>query len=132
MRPPVGNSRATPPPRRETILLVEDEPAVRSLFVRALSREGYTIVEARNGREAMDLFDQLGSNIDLLVTDLRMPLMGGLELARELRTRQPAMKLLCVSGYPDNEMPSIGAEFLAKPFSRDALVAKVREILDRT
>jgi CheY-like chemotaxis protein len=128
----VGNSKTTPPPRRETILLVEDEPAVRSLFVRALSREGYTIVEARNGREAMDLFDQLGANIDLLVTDLRMPLMGGLELAQELRTRQPAMKLLCVSGYPDNEMPAIGAEFLAKPFSRDALVLKVREILDRT
>jgi two-component system cell cycle sensor histidine kinase/response regulator CckA len=118
-------------PRRETILLVEDEPAVRTLFVRALSREGYEIHEARNGREAVELFDRIGEKIDLLVTDLRMPLMGGIELAQRLRTRQPAMKLLCVSGYPGHEVPTLEAEFLAKPFSRDALVTKVREILDK-
>jgi CheY-like chemotaxis protein len=118
--------------RRETILLVEDEPAVRNLFVRALTSEGYTIHEARNGHEAVELFDRVGENIDLLVTDLRMPLMGGLELANQLRARRPGMKLLCVSGYPGSDVPSLDAEFLAKPFSRDALLTKVRQVLDRT
>lgn len=112
--------------------MVEDEAAVRRLFVRALTREGYEIHEARNGREAVELFDRFGDSIDLLVTDLRMPLMGGLELAQQLRARRPAMKLLCVSGYPGSEVPSLDADFLAKPFSRDALLAKVREILDQT
>jgi two-component system cell cycle sensor histidine kinase/response regulator CckA len=119
------------PPVRETILLVEDEPAVRSLFVRALVREGYCIHEARDGREAVELFERHGETIDLLVTDLRMPTMGGLELARRLRARRPSMKLLCVSGYPGTDVPFLEAEFLAKPFSRDALLAKVREVLDR-
>ena len=124
-------SRSGARPRRETILLVEDEPAVRRLFVRSLSREGYEIHEARNGREAVELFDRVGETIDLLVTDLRMPLMGGVELAEQLRARRPGMKLLCVSGYPGHEVPTLDAEFLAKPFSRDALLAKVREILDQ-
>ena len=125
------NSRSATAVRRETILLVEDEPAVRNLFVRALTREGYRIHEARNGHEAVELFDRVGENIDLLVTDLRMPLMGGLELADQLRARRPGMKLLCVSGYPGSDVPSLDAEFLAKPFSRDALLTKVRQILDQ-
>lgn len=126
------NSRSAAAVRRETILLVEDEPAVRNLFVRALTREGYCIHEARNGHEAMELFERIGDSIDLLVTDLRMPLMGGIELAQRLRERRPSMKLLCVSGYPGNEVPVLEAEFLAKPFSRDDLVTKIREILDRS
>ena len=126
------NSRSRAGERRETILLVEDEPAVRRLFVRALAREGYRIHEARDGQEAVELFRRHGPSIDLLVTDLRMPQMGGVELARRLRAERPEMKLLCVSGYAGHDdVPVIDAEFLAKPFSRDALLAKVREILDR-
>ena len=115
---------------RETILLVEDEPAVRQLFAQALARAGYRVFEARNGQEAMKLFDQYGDTIDLLLTDLRMPYMGGAELVQHLRARRRTLKLICVSGYPaaDTELTS---DFLSKPFSREDLLSKVREVLDR-
>jgi len=117
---------------RATILLVEDEPAVRQLFVQALRRAGYRIYEARDGREALELFDRHGEAIDMLVTDMRMPHMGGAELARQLRARRPSIKLLCVSGYPGSDAAELNVDFLAKPFSRDALLTKVREVLERT
>ena len=116
---------------RETILLVEDEPAVRQLFAVALARAGYQVHEARNGQEAMKVFDQHGDSIDLLLTDMRMPFMGGAELARQLRARRRTLKLLCISGYAGGTELEFSGDFLAKPFSRDQLLAKVREILDR-
>ena len=116
---------------RETILLVEDEPAVRQLFANALVRAGYRIYEARNGQEALKVFDEFGDGIDLLLTDIRMPYMGGAELAQALRARRQSLKLLCISGYPGNDAADLNADFLAKPFSRDDLLAKVREVLDR-
>src|SRR5215471_10689497 len=116
---------------RETILLVEDEPAVRQLFAQALAREGYSVYEARNGQEAMKLFEQHGDSIDLLLTDMRMPYMGGAELAQHLRARRRTLKLLCVSGYPNARDSALTPDFLSKPFSRDDLLAKVREVLDR-
>jgi two-component system, cell cycle sensor histidine kinase and response regulator CckA len=117
--------------QRETILLVEDEPAVRQLFSMALARAGYRVYEARNGQEAMKVFDQHGDSIDLLLTDMRMPFMGGGELARQLRARRRTLKLLCISGYAGGAELEFSGDFLAKPFSRDELLAKVREILDR-
>src|SRR5439155_14619970 len=81
----------------ETILLVEDEPAVRQLFAAALTRAGYSVYEARNGQEAMKLFDAHGDQIDLLLTDIRMPYMGGAELAHHLRGRRRTLRLLCIS-----------------------------------
>jgi len=117
--------------QRETILLVEDEPAVRQLFSQALMRAGYRVHEARNGHEAMKLFDQYGETVDLVLTDMRMPFMGGAELARQLRARRKTLKLLCISGYPGGSDLEFSEDFLAKPFSRDELLAKVREILDR-
>ena len=114
----------------ETILLVEDEPAVRQLFAQALGRAGYRVYEARNGQEAMKLFDQHADHIDLLLTDLRMPFMGGAELAQQLRARRGTLKLICVSGYPSAD-DDLAADFLSKPFSRDDLLTKVREVLDR-
>jgi two-component system, cell cycle sensor histidine kinase and response regulator CckA len=116
---------------RETILLVEDEPAVRQLFVLALTRAGYRVYEARNGQEALKMFDQHGDSIDLLLTDLRMPYMGGAELAQHLRARRKSLKLIAISGYAGNTEQELNADFLAKPFSRDDLLAKVREVLDR-
>ena len=115
----------------ESILLVEDEPAVRQLFAQALSRAGYTVYEARNGEEALKIFDQHGDGIDLLLTDMRMPYMGGAELAEQLRGRRPSLKLLCISGYPLGLQGNLAGDFLAKPFSRDDLLKKVREVLDR-
>lgn len=115
----------------ETILLVEDEPAVRQLFAQALTRAGYSVYEARNGQEAMKVFDRHGESIDMLLTDMRMPYMGGAELAHHLRGRRRSLKLLCISGYPGNLDAELAIDFLAKPFSREDLLKKVREILDK-
>jgi two-component system cell cycle sensor histidine kinase/response regulator CckA len=120
-----------PSPHGETILLVEDEPAVRQLFAQALTRAGYRVYEARNGQEAMKLFEQHADGIDLLLTDLRMPYMGGAELAQLLRQRRRTLKLICVSGYPTPGDDDLAADFLSKPFSREDLLSKVREVLDR-
>jgi DNA-binding response OmpR family regulator len=116
---------------RETILLVEDEPAVRQLFALALTRAGYRVYEARNGQEALKMFDEYGDGIDLLLTDIRMPYMGGTELAQHLRARRKTLKLICISGYPGTAEAELTGDFLAKPFSREDLLAKVREVLDR-
>jgi CheY-like chemotaxis protein len=133
-----GNQRArrdsaddTQKPQRETILLVEDEPAVRQLFSLALTRAGYRVYEARNGQEALKVFDQHGDGVDLLLTDMRMPYMGGAELVRQLRARRRTLKLLCISGYAGGAELEFSGDFLAKPFSRDELLTKVREVLDR-
>jgi PAS domain S-box-containing protein len=115
----------------ETILLVEDEPAIRQLFVVALTRAGYRVYEARNGQDAIRMFDQHGDAIDLLLTDMRMPYMGGAELAVHLRGRRRTLKLICISGYPGTLDPDLTLDCLAKPFSRDELLRKVREVLDR-
>src|SRR5215218_5830954 len=132
-----GNSRqgqdsAGNQAERETILLVEDEPAVRQLFCQALTRAGYKVHEARNGPEALKLFDEYGDSVDLLLTDVRMPFMPGDELARQLRGRRQTLKLLCISGYMGADALEIPGDFLPKPFSRDELLAKVREVLDRS
>lgn len=119
------------PDARETILLVEDEPAVRQLFAQALSRAGYRVLEARNGQEAIKVFDRHGDAVDLLLTDMRMPYMGGAELAQQLRARRLTLKLICISGYAGTIDSDLYADFLAKPFSRDELLKKVREVLDR-
>lgn len=117
-------------PPRETILLVDDEPAVRQLFTLALERVGYRVHEARNGQEALEVFERHGESIDLLLTDMRMPLMSGADLARQLRAKRRSLKLLCISGHAGEEH-EFAADFLAKPFSRTELLAKVREVLDR-
>ena len=129
--PAVAADEGTGRDTRETILLVEDEPAVRQLFMLALTRAGYRVVEARNGQEALKMFDQHGDAIDLLLTDLRMPYMGGAELAQHLRARRKSLKLIAISGYAGSTEHELDADFLAKPFSRDDLLAKVREVLDR-
>ena len=116
---------------QETILLVEDEPAVRQLFATALSRAGYKVFEARNGEEAVKLFEQHAAEVDLLLTDMRMPFMGGAELAKELRSRKTGLKLICISGYPGSLHTLDPPDFLAKPFSRDEMLRKVRDVLDR-
>jgi CheY-like chemotaxis protein len=101
--------------QRETILRVEDEPAVRQLFSLASSRAGYRVHEARNGQEAMKMFDQHGEAIDLLLTDMRMPFMGGAELATQLRTRRKTLKLLCISAMPAPPKPNSPKTFSPSP-----------------
>lgn len=114
----------------ETILVVEDEPAVRQLFAIALARAGYTVHQASHGMEALEVFARHGEAIDMLVTDMRMPYMGGAELARRLLGTRATLKLLCISGHAGADL-DLTADFLAKPFSRTELLSKVREILAR-
>jgi two-component system cell cycle sensor histidine kinase/response regulator CckA len=117
--------------RRRTILLAEDEPAVRRGLADAHERAGYTVAQARNGEEAAARFKAHGDSIDLLLTDLRMPIMGGADLVRQLRATAPGLKVICVSGYPGARTdPAITKHFLAKPFSRAELLDKVREVLE--
>jgi PAS domain S-box-containing protein len=130
--------RRSEPPKRaggaETILLVEDEEAVRRLCVRVLSASGYHMLEACNGEEAMELVARRAGKLDLLVTDLVMPRMGGRQLAAKLRERLPNLRILFVSGYteeaplPHELDPTVG--FLQKPFAPPALANKVRALLD--
>lgn len=117
---------------QETILLVEDDEMVRNLSAQVLHAQGYTVLIASNGGEALSLLKNRGAApIDLLLTDVVMPEMSGLELAEALKTFYPRLKVLLMSGYTDTvqtiERPY---EFLAKPFSATVLNRRVRELLD--
>ncbi|MBI2920772.1 MAG: response regulator [Planctomycetes bacterium] len=119
----------------ETILLVEDEDTVRSLAARALRRLGYTVLEARSGEEACEKSEALKSAVHLLLTDVVMPGMTGPETARKLAASRPAMKVMYMSGYTDDQLGEHGVlksgiAFLHKPFAPDLLARKVREVLD--
>jgi len=120
----------------ETILLVEDEPSVRGLAVRVLREQGYTLLEASNGDEALRIFqEQKDKKISLLMTDVVMPQMGGKELSNRLKILQSDIKVLFISGYTDDAIVhrgvlEPGTNFLQKPFSPAALAHKVRDVLD--
>jgi CheY-like chemotaxis protein len=120
----------------ETVLLVEDEVAVRALAARVLRAQGYTVLEAANGDEALALAQDRGeTEIDLLLTDVIMPQIGGRELAARLAMLIPTVKILYMSGYTDDAIVhhgrlEPGTVFLHKPFSPAALARKVREVLD--
>jgi two-component system cell cycle sensor histidine kinase/response regulator CckA len=120
----------------EIILLVEDEDMVRDLVRTVLQSAGYTVLEARQGGEALSLAGRHEGTIDLLVTDLVMPGMSGRELAEQLKVLRPHMKVLFMSGYTDDTVIQQGvllaeAEFISKPFSPSILASRVREMLDK-
>lgn len=113
----------------ETVLLVEDEPSVRALARAVLQARGYTVLEATNGAEAYRSGTVAG--VDLVLTDVVMPEMGGPELVRQLRAERPALKVLYMSGH-SGKQGALGAEaVLEKPFTLDSLSKKVRDVLDR-
>jgi CheY-like chemotaxis protein len=114
-------------PTLETILLVEDEPAIRQLIATVLVREGYRVIEARNGREALDLFDE---SVDLLLTDMRLPHISGQQVINELKERRRTLKVLSISGYALNAPTRPREAFLAKPFSQAELLKQIRLVLD--
>ena len=117
----------------ETILVAEDEEAVRRLTTVALRRGGYTVLEACSGAEALAVHAASRDRIALLVTDVVMPKMSGLELATQLSRLQPDLKVLCVSGYSAEAVGAKGPmawPFLAKPFVLTVLLARVRDVLD--
>ena len=128
--------RETPLPRgTELILLVDDDDNVRFFTARLLEQAGYTVLEARNGREALDVVDATPGTIDMLLSDAIMPLMVGGELARSLRVVRPQLKVLYMSGFTDDEVVRRGlleydAVLLEKPFTPEVLMRRVREVLD--
>jgi two-component system cell cycle sensor histidine kinase/response regulator CckA len=119
---------------KETILIVEDEEAVRRLMSTALEQNGYRVLIAADGVEALKLISSHSGPLDLLVTDLLMPGMNGAELARKVKDRLPGITVLCISGYAE-ELRQSGEidenSFLQKPFTPQALLRKVREMLDQ-
>ncbi|WP_164104663.1 hybrid sensor histidine kinase/response regulator [Candidatus Laterigemmans baculatus] len=134
---PKNEASGKPAPGSESLLLVEDEDAVRRLLLRILEQQGYQVLVASNGREALALLAEHREPIELLVTDVVMPELGGPELAHVLCPRYPEMKVLFLSGHTDDAMVRHGlvqdeVAFLQKPFSPLALVRKVREVLDAT
>ena len=125
-----GNVRGS-----EVILLVEDTEQVRKVAARILSRLGYKVIEAINGQDALERFAALTEKVDLLITDLVMPVLGGKELALRIRAQQPGLRVLFMSGYSQADLsgPSAvdaEAHVLQKPFAPDTLGRKVRQILD--
>ncbi|MFB3829345.1 MAG: PAS domain S-box protein [Bryobacteraceae bacterium] len=119
----------------ETVLLVEDEAALRRLARDILTSSGYRVLEARDGVDALQTAGAEPGPIHLVVTDMVMPRMGGSELAAEIRRRREGIRVLYMSGYTDDTIHAGVAErpnFLAKPFTPDALARKVREVLDET
>ena len=119
----------------ETVLLVEDEDAVRALTRIVLEGQGYSVLEASDGAEALAVAGRHEGPIHLLLSDVVMPVMGGRQLAERLLASHPELKVLFQSGYTDDAVVRHGilhekVHFLQKPYSPAALAAKVREVLD--
>jgi CheY-like chemotaxis protein len=120
----------------ETILLVDDEPQVVTLVREMLTREGYNVLGALGGTEALEVAKQKDAAIDLLLTDIVMPELNGRELADKLKPLRPGLKVLYMSGFMKETILKYygvsitGIPFLQKPFTRETLARKVREVLD--
>ena len=128
--------RLAPARGTETILLVEDETAVRVLARRILEAAGYTVLPAANGGEALLILERFHDPVHLMMTDVVMPGMSGPELATRLSTLRPGMKVLYTSGYTDDEVVRRGiltdaVRFINKPYAVSELTRKVREVLDQ-
>jgi CheY-like chemotaxis protein len=133
-RPVPGGTPAGPPQRGgcETVLLVEDRADLRRLERSALEQAGYRVLEAEDGMAALEVAEIHPGRVDLVVTDLVMPRLGGLELAERLRAQRPEVRVLLVSGYPDDpaRLGRRPEPPLEKPFGLRDFVARVRAVLD--
>ncbi|HEX4138123.1 MAG TPA: response regulator [Bryobacteraceae bacterium] len=134
--PESARSAATTFAGSETILLVEDNAAVRQLICAALEKAGYKVLSARDGAQALQISDQHGDDPALVLTDLVMPGMSGPVLVEALRDRRPALKVVYISGYVDDTLIQYGhldptIPLLHKPFTADVLLRHIREELDR-
>ncbi|HEU4524432.1 MAG TPA: response regulator, partial [Gemmatimonadales bacterium] len=119
----------------ETVLVVEDEDSVRELVRQILENHGHAVLTARHGRDALLIAERYERPIDLLVTDVVMPEMGGGELVGRLVARRPNLKVLYISGYTNDEVVRRGvngasASFLHKPFTSEDFMRRVREVLE--
>jgi CheY-like chemotaxis protein len=132
---PGAAAGAEPPGGSETILLVEDDPAVRGLTYEVLAESGYRVLQAASGPEAIALVESDATRIDLLLTDVVMPRMNGRDLARRLQEMRPGLATLYMSGYAPGAIVHQGVldpglAFIAKPLRPADLIRKVREVLD--
>jgi len=119
----------------ETVLIAEDDPAIRGLVAHILEPLGYRVIAARSGAEAMKLAETSQARVDILLTDVVMPEMGGKELAQMFQTIHPHIKVLFMSGYTEEIIIRHGVEregvaFIQKPLIPNKLVLKLREVLD--
>jgi CheY-like chemotaxis protein len=135
--PPAGQTETAGANTGEVILVVEDEEAVRSMTARLLESQGYQVVVAGDGAEALAAIRQRAGRLDLVVTDVAMPVMNGRELAEQLRRLRPGLPVLFMSGYTDDEMVRRGLiepsqPFLSKPFTPDILAGAVRLLIDQS
>jgi len=126
--------RALSPKGSETILVVDDEEGVRKVVCAVLRSNGYDVLEAGNGAAALTAYEKNSHKIDLVLADIVMPRMDGLDLGRQLQLRTPGVRILYMSGYRDIALNGTAGgpstPFLHKPFTPDVLLAKVREVLD--
>jgi two-component system, cell cycle sensor histidine kinase and response regulator CckA len=122
--PPAGGETGT-----ETLLVVEDDPAVRAFAIRALRRRGFTVLEAVGADEALQLLRESNGHVDLLITDATMPGMSGEQLISQLRSSGSRVRTLLISGRGEHEL-AVDAPYLAKPFTGTDLGRRVREVLD--
>jgi CheY-like chemotaxis protein len=130
-----GKDHARDPGGSETILVVEDDAALRAAACRAIQAFGYHVLAASNGREALEICEQHDGRIHLIVTDVVMPEMSGGDLARQVAEHRPGIKVLLMSGYTRDAtvrqgIVRDGRPFLDKPFTPDGLVERIREVLD--
>jgi DNA-binding response OmpR family regulator len=138
VREPSSTSVVSPATHRgtETVLLVEDEEGVRKLVRGILARQGYRVLEATSGEEALDMVHEYSGKLDLLLSDVVLVGMSGRELSERLRIQMPSLRVIYMSGYTDDAIVRHGvltesAEFLQKPFSSDNLLRKVRAVLEK-
>jgi two-component system cell cycle sensor histidine kinase/response regulator CckA len=122
------------PAATETILLVDDEPAIRQLIQRALTSKGYTVLVAENGNDALEVADRHKAPIHLVVSDVAMPDMDGRQLFHHLRTWYPKLRFLFISGQMEGAGADVSMDgrtaFLPKPFSMELLLKFVRYVID--
>jgi DNA-binding response OmpR family regulator len=121
-------------PDKCCILVAEDDSILRYATTRALSRQGYCVIEARDGKEALQRADEYDGTIHVLVTNVEMPEKNGHELARELKEKRPDLQILIVSGSDEPDFRPEARQFadaLMKPVTSEVLLAKVHELLQR-
>src|SRR5437762_12901220 len=111
-----------------TILVVDDDDSIRELIAKIVRLSGHDVVAARDGSEAVAIFRSCPDSIDLVITDLKMPVMDGNEAVRRIRETRPLAAIICVSGYSEQDCP-VGTMFLPRPFTLEEIGTCVDEAL---
>ncbi len=128
--------QALPGGKGETIIIAEDEPQVREIMMSLLQKNGYKIIEAENGEEAIRKFKENRGVVSLILLDVIMPVKNGREAYEEMKGIEPGVKTIFMSGYTDDiisrkEILEEGSDFISKPINPDTLMRKIRDVLDR-